>query len=294
MTHRTGGSRRAIPRAWLLPLLALVLILAAVYLGYLSRSIAHDFIAWWPVWLVMVALLLVARGRRWGRLRVSAVVAILWVLMVGLFVAGHVIGWRAMPSASTDLNGPQAGSVSTAALSARIDGRLEVGSGESGFLYAVDPLRRGGEIGPPVATEQLQGANIAVALGPSPDPGLYTYSGWSLDLDESPAWSLSLGGDIEANLSRLRLASLQLDGEGRVVLGEATENVVVTVSGDFGIVVPGGVPARVVGQAVVPSGWAADDEGYAGPVPGEGWVISAAEGASVIVTEATGPRTGDG
>lgn len=283
MTRRNKGSRRSVPRAWVLPALASTLLLVAVFLGYLSRSVVHDLVAWWPVWLVLVILVMLVRGRRWGRVRVSALVAIVWLGVVALFVTGHILGWAAMPSASTDLNGPQGGSVSTGALSARIAGALQVGSGQSGFLYAVEPLRRGGEIGPPVAVEQLQGANIAVVLDDAPDPGLYTYAGWEIDLDESPTWSLALGGDITADLSRLRLTSLQLDGEGSVELGQPTNSVVVTVAGDFELVVPSGVAARVVGQATVPVDWIEVDDGFESPVAGMGWVISVGQETSLRV-----------
>ena len=285
MTHIAGGSRRGVPKVWILPVLALVMMLIAISLGILSRSVLVDLIAWWPVWLVLAVLAFLARGRRWGRVRVSALVAILSVLVLGGFITGHILGWAAMPSAATVLNGPQAGSVSTGAVSARIDGQLEVGSGQSGFLYAVEPVRRGGEIGPPVGNEQLQGPNIAVALEPSPDPGLYTFAGWELDLDEAPLWSLSLAGEIEADLSRLRLASLQIDGAGSAALGAAAENIVVTVSGVFEISLPPGVPARVVGEASVPPGWAPTNDGYESPAAGAGWVISVGEGSSLTVSE---------
>jgi hypothetical protein len=285
MTHIAGGSRRGVPKVWILPVLALIAILVAISLGLLSRSVLIDVIAWWPVWLVLVVIALLARGRRWGRVRVSALVAIFSVAVLGLFITGHILGWTAMPSAATGLNGPQAGSVSTGALSARIDGQLEVGSGQSGFLYAVEPVRRGGEIGPPAANEQLQGPNLAVTLDPSPDPGLYTFAGWVLDLDEAPMWSLSLAGEIEADLTRLRLSSLQLDGEGSAALGAVAEDVVVTVSGDFEISLPPGAPARVVGEAAVPQGWAETNDGYEGPTLGAGWVISVGEGSSLTVRE---------
>jgi hypothetical protein len=98
-------------------------------------------------------------------------------------------------------------------------------------------------------------------------------------------WSLSLGGEIEADLSRLDLSSLQLDGEGTVALGPVDTNVVVTVSGDFELIVPRGVPARVVGQAVVPSDWAEVSDGFESPTPGSGWVISVGQQASLTVTE---------
>jgi hypothetical protein len=285
MTHRAAGPRRGVPRVWILPVLALVVILVAISLGFLSRSVLLDLLAWWPVWLVLLGLALLSRGRRWGRLRPSALVAVLAILALGAFLTGHVRGWPLMPSSTIGLNGPQAGSVVTGALSARIEGPLEVGSGESGFLYAVDPIRMGGDIGPPVATEQLQGPNISVALEPSPDPGLYTFAGWALDLDEAPTWSLSLAGEIEADLSRLTLSSLQVDGGGAVSLGAATASTVVTVSGAFEITLPPGSPARVVGDAIVPSGWTASDDGFESPATGEGWVISVGEGSTLTVGE---------
>lgn len=285
MTHIAGGSRRGMPKAWLLPLSAVVLVLGAIYLDLVSRSIAVDFLAWGPVWVVFVILAFLARGRRWGKVRVSALVPILAVTALGVFVTGHVLGWEAMPSASIRLAGPAAGSASTAALSAQIDGVLEVGSGQSGFLYAIDPVRRGGDIGPPSAVEQVQGTNISVALEPLEDPGLYTFAGWILHLDEGPTWNVSLGGDLDADMGRLRLSGLQLHGEGEVSLGSVSENVVVNVSGDFELTVPSGVPVRVVGEAVVPAGWVEGPDGMESPTPGEGWVISVGEGSSLTLSE---------
>ncbi|MDP9143309.1 MAG: hypothetical protein M3N43_01165 [Actinomycetota bacterium] len=262
-----------------------MLILTATFVGRLSRSIAIDFISWWPVWVVLLLFAFLARGRRWGRVRVSAVVAIVTVLTLGLFVTGHVLGWAAMPSASTRLIGPGPGSATTVALSAQVDGVLEVGSGQSGFLYAVEPVRNGGDVGPPAAVEQIQGANLSVRLEPVGDPGLYTFAGWTIDLEEGPLWNLSLGGEVNANLRRLRLAGLQLNGDGRASLGTVSESVVVNISGTFEIAVPPATPVRVVGDAVVPGSWVDNAEGSASPTAGDGWVFSVGDGSALTVTE---------
>jgi hypothetical protein len=47
MTHIAGGSRRGVPKVWVLPVLALIAILVAISLGLLSRSVLIDVIAWW-------------------------------------------------------------------------------------------------------------------------------------------------------------------------------------------------------------------------------------------------------
>jgi hypothetical protein len=284
MTHMAAGSRRGIPKAWILPLLGLVLTLLATYARLLSRSIAIDFIAWWPVWVILTVLTVLARGRRLGRVRLSGMVPIVVVLALVLLVAGHVQGWEAMPSASNRLIGPESGSASNVALSARVTGDLVVGSGQTGFTYAVDPVRRGGEVGLPEALEQVQGENLSVRLEPATDPGPYTFAGWRIDLDGGPVWNLSLGGRVAANLTQLRLSALQVEGTGNVALGNVTESVVVNVAGTFEITVPSQVPVRVVGNAVVPGDWTESTGGFASPTPGNGWVISVGEDASLRVT----------
>lgn len=284
MTHVAGRSRRGIAKAWILPVLALVLILALTAIGVFSRSIVIDLVAWWPVWLLLVVATFLARGRRWGRIRLGGLVAVLGVMVLALFTTGHVLGWQAMPSASPLLVGPSANAASTVALSARIQGALDVHAVDSGFLYTVGPVRRGGDVGPPEAVEQVQGTNLTVRLSQVDDPGPYTFAGWDVALHQGPTWNLSLGGRIDGDLSLLRLIGLQLDGAGSVRLGTATESVVVNVSGEFTISIPTGAPVRVVGEANVPTDWAATSQGFDSPVPGDGWVISVAEGASLTVS----------
>jgi hypothetical protein len=70
-----------------------------------------------------------------------------------------------------------------------------------------------------------------------------------------------------------------------VALGSVDGNVVVNVSGVFEISIPAESPARVVGDAAVPGGWVESAGGSASPTPGDGWVISVAEGTSLTVIE---------
>lgn len=284
MTHVAGRSRRGIPKAWILPVVALVLILALTAIGVFSRSIVIDLAAWWPVWLLLVIATFLARGRSWGRVRLGGLVAVLGVILLGLFVTGHILGWQAMPSASPQLVGPSPNAASTVALSARVQGKLDVHAVDTGFLYTVGPVRWGGEVGPPEAVEQVQGTNLTVRLDQVDDPGPYTFAGWDVALHQGPTWNLSLGGRIDGELSQLRLIGLQLDGEGRVSLGTAAESVVVNVSGEFTISIPTGAPVRVVGEADVPADWVETGQGFESPAPGDGWVISVAEGALLTVT----------
>jgi hypothetical protein len=123
-----------------------------------------------------------------------------------------------------------------------------------------------------------------VFLEPVSDPGLYTFAGWDIELDPAPTWNLTLGGRLEADLSALRLTELQVEGSGKVTLGVPFAETPVRVSGEQVIEIPGGAPARVVGQAVVPEGWVQTEDGWSSPTGGGGWVISVSEGATLEIT----------
>ncbi len=286
MTHTASGSKPGVPKGWLVPAVALVLILVAAAIGWLSRSIVIDFVAWWPLWLLLGGLAFFGRHMKLGRMRVAGLVPILATVALGVFLVGHIQGWGAMPSSSASLVGPASGSVTDAAMSARIEGRVDVVSAESGFLYTVVPIRTGGSTGLPQAVERTQGTAIAIDLEPVEDPGLYTFDGWSLGLDPAPNWNISLGGTIEADLSTLRLTELQVEGSGSVTLGQTAAETPVRVSGDFEIQVPSGTAARVVGEAVVPDDWTQTSDGWTSPAGGGGWVISVSEGATLEITTA--------
>ena len=284
MTHLEGGSGRRISRVWLVPIAAVVAVLVAAATGSLSRSVVIDFLAWWPAWLLLGILGVLARGRRMGRVEVSGLIALLALLVVGGFTVGHLQGWPAMPSSTLRLVGPEVESESVAAIAARIDGDLVVHSAGSPFLYRVVPIRRGGTVSMADAIEEVSSSAISVTLTPLADPGVYTFAGWDITLTENAEWAISLGGDLEADLSRLVVTSLQLSGGGRVILGEARGPSAVTVDGVFELIVPEGTPVRVIGDARIPVGWQETPDGWMAPAAGEGWVVSVGAEATLVVS----------
>lgn len=284
MTRLAVGFGRAFPRVWLLPIGALTLILGVAVSGRLSRSIAADLLAWWPVWLGLAAAAYFLRERKFGALRASGLVPLVALLFVVLFLWGHLAGWTVMPSAAHRLVGPEPDGFTEAALEAGIDGEINVRGG-SDFLYHVEPVRSGGTIGIPGANEQIVDSTVSVELEAPPDPGVFAFAGWHLFLSDTPRWSLSLDGAIDADLTTLTVSELELDGVGTVRLGSIDEEAPVTVDGTFDVIVPADTPARVIGVASVPSSWSLDDRGATAPASGSGWVISVVTDAEVTVAE---------
>lgn len=282
MTPLAVGFGRAFPRVWLLPIGALTLILGVAVSGRLSRSVAADLLAWWPVWLGLAAAAYFFRERKFGALRAAGLVPLVALTFVGLFLWGHLAGWTVMPSAAHRLVGPEPGGFAEASLEAAIEGEINVRGG-SDFLYRVEPVRSGGTIGIPGANEQVVDSAVSVELEPPPDPGVYSFAGWHLFLSETPRWALSLDGAIDADLTTLTVSELELDGAGTVRLGSIDEETPVTVDGSFDVVVPTDTPARVVGVASVPTSWSVDDRGATAPAAGAGWVINVVTDADVTV-----------
>ena len=282
MTHRAPGPSSGAPKIWLLPLLVLVALAVLGWAGYLSRSLLLDFVAWWPVWVLVALAALVVRGRRAGRVRLSGIVPVVATLLIGLFATAHLLGWPLMPSTDRILVGPSAEGVETAALSARVDGELRVRAG-AGFLYLVESLRLGGEVGVPDAEEQKAESAVVIELIPDEMPGLYGFSGWDVVLSSVPTWSLTLQGDIDADLTSIQVAGAQAEGSGTLVLGTVPGPTAVSVVGVFTVAVPPATPIRVVGEAEVPGDWEALSDGSRSPAPGNGWVLSVAPGSRVSV-----------
>ena len=290
MTHRATaahGGRGAYvgaPRIWLLPISVAAGMVFVTAAGWLSPSIILDFLAWWPLWVLLIGLVFAAKGRRLWKVRLSAVVPVVATAALVVFTAGHLLGWPAMPSSSQRLVGPIVGSEPTAALSARVDGAITLIRG-SDFLYEVDAIRRGGEIGIPSASEQVQGSNISILLEAPLDPGFYAFAGWNIILSDLPTWNLTLDGEIDADFGGLDVSGFQVFGSGNVTLGQATGIIPATVAGTFELVIPSGVAARVVGEAFVPQSWDPLSDGAKSPTAGDGWVISVPVGSTVTVTE---------
>lgn len=284
MTHRAVGFGRGFPRAWLLPIGALTILLGVAASGRLSRSVVADLIAWWPVWIGLAITAYLLRERRLGTLRAAGLVPILALAFVGLFIWGHLAGWSIMPSASQRLVGPVPGSFESATLLAGIDGELEV-RGDSEFLYQVEPIKRGGGIGIPEALETVVDASVTVDLQPPGEPGLYSYAGWHLGISPDVVWSLDLSGAIEADMTALTIDEIEVSGAGTIHLGEATIETTVDVGGSFRVTIPEGAAARVVGTASVPSTWTLTPDGATAPGGGVGWVFTVVGDASLTVAE---------
>ena len=285
MNQGALGFGRSFPRAWILPLSVLTILLGAAALGRFSRAMAADVLAWWPVWVGLGIAAYLLRERSYSGFRFAGLVPLAALVFVLLFAWGHIVGWAIMPSASQKLVGPELGETTAASVVAEIDGRLIVERREMGELYVVEPVRRGGSIALPNAGEETSDDRLDVVLVEMPDAGLYTFAGWKIALAPAARWDLALDGAVEADLTGLQIDSLRLEGAGEVVLGPLDGTGDVFVSGAYRLVVPSGSPASVRGVAAVPGSWLLTNGGAVSPTTGDGWSVEVAPGSSVVIVE---------
>jgi hypothetical protein len=264
--------------AGMLPIVAGIGISANV----LSPGLALDLISLWPGLLpVVVALVIVAVKKAWRR-RMGAVPPLLIITWMALAVSAHIAALEPLPSSSADLIGPTE-FPDHVTLSAHSPGALEVRVSDRGAIYRVGFVRLGGEIGIALAEEVSTDFGLTVSIGDAGPTEWFRYAGWTLDLAPRTQWNLSLGGELGGDLTGLDLGSVSVDGEGELTLGPTDHPVPMAVRGDFELLIPGGVAARVVGSADVPSGWLTTADGFRSPVDGEGWIISTADGSSLVI-----------
>ena len=274
--------------AWLMVAVIIVSIAAGVVGGILAPSVVLDVISLWPlaVGAFFVAAALLPLRKR-GPARVSAVLPLLLITMLGSSVVLHLTGWDELPSSSGDLLGPAAAGVQDAELTLDLTGGLLVAAGDRD-LYAVRVERRGGSTGVPEALESNFEEGPSFVVLHEVDGGRwFQTSGWELSLGVGPIWSLTLDSpDLQADLTGLQLKMLALAGNGSVSLpspGEA--GLACSVTGAYIIEVPAETAVELVGAATVPGGWVETVGGSQSPFAGPSILITVAEGARVEIRQ---------
>jgi hypothetical protein len=248
----------------------------------ISPGLILDLISLWPGLVPMVlATLIVAFTRAWRR-RMGALPPLLLITWMALAASAHFAALEPLPSSSADLIGPD-DSPEHITLAAHSPGVLRVRVNDRGSTYRVGFVRLGGEVGIARAEEVSTPLGLTVSIGDLGATEWFRYAGWTLDLAPRTQWNLSLGGNLGGDLTGLDLGSVSLEGQGDLTLGATDHPVPLAVRGDFEFQIPGEVAARVVGDAEVPGGWLSTPDGFRSPVDGEGWVISAAPGSSVVI-----------
>ena len=246
---------------WVGLAVSVAILVVAAYRGWLMRAVLLDIASLWPGMALSLAVLAIRsrimRHRRTffrGAPGPSVPFVLITWLVIGLGL--HLTGWEALPSSAANLAGPTVeGDIAGAALDLHTDGRVML-DGTAGMLYEVRQMATGGEVAPARSSEVVGGGEVTVRLREESDPGWFGSDGWNVSISASPEWSVNIvARSIEADLTAVRLASLQVAADGRVRLPTPGGDVPVLVAGALVLEIPSDASVDLTGAAQVGPGW---------------------------------------
>ena len=224
------------------------------------RSVVLDVVSLWPGWVATMGLLLIRRRmlrhrRRAIRSGPGTAPPLLLLAWVVIGLALHLTGWDVLPSSAGDLAGSPVGAdIATAILDVQLDGEVVL-EGGAGLLYEVKPMR-GGDSAPAQGSEILIDREVTVRLREGPDPGWFGSGGWKVSVSTFPEWNVRVrAASLEADLTMVRLNSLQVAADGRIRLAAPSGDVPIHLGGELVLEVPSDASVEVAGPARVGPGW---------------------------------------
>lgn len=265
--------------------LGAVSIAAGIVGRVIAPSVILDVVSFWPLYALAVVVATAVLPWRRGKAILSALLPLLWILVSGLVVALHLLGWSKLPSAAADLRGPDTGATSMATLHAELPGRLVVGAGDS-VLYEVKVDRKGGTLGVPEALERGSDDEFSVDVRQRDGQQWFRTDGWSVFLSPLPRWDLRLTSpDLTADLRSLTLGAGEISGAGSISLPVPDADWNLVIDGTFTVEVPSGSLVEVTGAATVPAEWVPTELGMRSLGQGPVIAIAVTEGSQTVIKE---------
>lgn len=264
--------------AWLFVGLLAVAVAIGIVGRVFSTAVVLDLVSFWPflivVFLVAAAVMPRSRGRWLG--------SVVPLLLIGWLVTAivlHLSGWDQLPSSAARLAGPI--HIGTADLALDVPGLVSIGGTLSqSESYRVTPRRAGGEVGAPEALERQEETALTIGLRPTDTSAWFRSEGWDISLDSRIGWTLDVtAAEFTIDARALEVSAVVAMGNGTIFAPPPLENPVdIELRGNVTVVVTSDSIVSVIGDAAVPGGYLATDDGF----------VSAAGDPSLVVRVISG------
>lgn len=248
--------------AWLFVALLAVAMAIGIVGRVFSTAVVLDLVSFWPFLVVifLVAATVLPRSRgRW----LASVVPLLLIGWLVTAIVLHLNGWDQLPSSAARLSGPI--HIGTADMTLDVPGLIHVvGEASQPESYLVHPRRAGGDVGAPEALERQDDTSLTIGLRPIDTSRWFESEGWDISLDERITWSLDITATrFTLDLTTLDLTAVVATGDGTILTPLPGENTAdLELRGNVTVVVTPESIVSVIGDASVPVGYTATEEGF--------------------------------
>tara|TARA_B100001123_G_C15001647_1_gene903797 strand:+ start:31 stop:888 length:858 start_codon:yes stop_codon:yes gene_type:complete len=232
--------------------------------GYLRASIVYDYIAFWPISFLPLAIHFIAvqNDKRLYGLKFYSLIFSLFVFVFFPFL--HLFKASFLPtySIATEVNRLNQIKEKDLIFSLDTQGAVLLTS-ITGKGYVLDIINRPGTIGFPESIEVEIIEPKQILIREVNVDSLLKVAGWEVKLGDQNLWNInifSLGSIL--NFQNINLNNVSLSGTGEIYLDETHEFNDFVLNGDFTVYVPSNLPLLVEGSAEVPDDWIEATIGY--------------------------------
>lgn len=245
-------------------LFAVIALQVALYFyGYLRPSIIFDYVDYFPVTIVPLAIFVLQLIKKINS-QFSMFLNLFLIIIFLVFPISHIFKAEYLTTYSypSKIENSELDMNSEYLLAIDLNGSIELNFFD-GFGYFIDVLNKPGKIGYPEVVETLIGEPKVVFLRELETTNLLQVSGWKVLIGNQHNWKLKIFSfDSNYILDNSRLSNSEISGTGEIYLGSNLNMEELMINGNYEITIANDLPVVVIGIANVPSNWINATIGY--------------------------------
>ncbi len=243
--------------------LLIILQLSLLFFGYLRPSIIYDYLDYWPLTFIPLAILLLF-SKRYINERVEFYLYLFLIVVFIFFQVGHFFKADFLTTYSFD------SSFENLNLDPSLEYQVFIDENNTielnyfiGNGYKTEILNKSGRSGFPEAVETMVGEPRAIVFREIETSSLLKVKGWKIELGSENFWKLNIFSiDSNFHLDNLNLRPSALSGTGKIYLGSNLNMTELVLNGQYEITISKQLPIVVKGSATVPPSWLNATVGY--------------------------------
>jgi len=237
--------------------------ISLIFFGYLRPSIIYDYLDYWPLTIVPIGVIFLARkisiSEKIEFYSYGFLISVFLFFQIAHFFNAEFLTTYSFNSSFENLN-----------LDSTIEQQIFIDENSAielnyfvGNGYKAEIINKPGKLGYPEAIETIVGEPRAIVFREINTSSLLKVKGWKIELGTENLWKLNIFSiDSNIYLDNLNLMPSSLSGTGKIYLGPNLNMKELILNGQYEITISKKLPIVVKGTATVPSSWLNATVGY--------------------------------